>query len=172
MVDMQSKLVDLGFRPPRFAHTPHDATALLQRIPWTLPDDYCEFLCMYGGGEFDRDVVVRCEFTPPVAEDGKCLFGEFFDLGQSEASLDVEWRRAQELIGEGVVPFASAAGGDLYCMRACGSDRAIVFWDHDSGRTYVTASSFTDFVQRLEPAPEGPKVDLDKIKLTLDPDLL
>ncbi len=99
------------------------------------------------------------------------MFGEFLDLGAGETSLKTVWSRAGDLLSNSLVPIASAAGGDLYCLRSTNATPSVAFWDHDSNRSYIVATSFTDFVARLELAP-SPSVDLSKIKLTLDPDLL
>ena len=89
-----------------------------------------------------------------------------------ESSLVTVWRRAEELLSAGLVPFASAPGGDIYCFRSKGDVVDLVLGDHEAGASHLVAASFQDFLDRLEVAPIATAPDLRRIKSRLDPDLL
>ena len=169
---MDQILARLGFVPASRPVPGREVAAVLSLSPKPATNDYARFLAAYGGGDFEHDVVVSCAEPPPQAEQGRCLFGEFFALRDGESSLVTVWRRAEELLSRGLVPFASAPGGDIYCFRWKGESVDLVLWDHESGESYVMAASFHEFLERLEPAPIAAAGDLSKITLKLDPDLL
>jgi len=94
-------------------------------------------------------------------------FGEFLGLA-GEESVYAEWRRMLNVgVSRSFVPIADAAGGDYYCLNPAG---AVVYWDHDSGKSYLVADSFFDLVTRLEADTERP--DVSDVDVRLDPDLL
>jgi hypothetical protein len=170
MVSIPEKLKALGFAPAQGLgnHTKVPASPLTH----ALPAEYVDFLATYGGGDFETETVVRCKTPPPQANDGLCLFGEFFGVGVGESSLLTAWTRGDELVSAEMLPIASAAGGDVYCLAWGTAEAEVVYWAHDSGDSYTVADSFPDFICRLEAAREPPSTDLGRIKLKLDPDLL
>lgn len=169
---MDQILARLGFVPASRPVPGHEVAAVLSLSPKPATNDYAAFLAAYGGGDFEHEVVVRCAEPPPQAEQGRCLFGVFFGVPDGESSLVTVWRRAEELLSAGLVPFASAPGGDIYCFRSEGDVVDLVLWDHESGASYLVAASFQDFLDRLELAPIAAATDLRSIKIRLDPDLL
>lgn len=165
----ESRLRALQFRPNGAVE--ETALRALQRdVAAGLHADYLEFLQATGGGRFGESVLCRCRRAPPIAAAGRTMLGQFFGLTGDE-SLDAARRRTLEVgMSPSLLPIADAAGGDYYCLRRAGPTTDVVYWDHDSGKSYLAADSFFDFITRLEVDAERP--DTRDVELQLDPDLL
>ncbi|MBL4890171.1 MAG: SMI1/KNR4 family protein [Candidatus Lindowbacteria bacterium] len=174
MTKTHPKLRSLRFSAKRESACAEETSQRLHLLPTPPPEDFESFLSNYGGGSFEQEVVVLCKDPPPPhASDHRCLFGEFLDLDDDgETSLSTVWRRTQDLISEGLTPFATVAGGDFYCLRVQETGTDIVLWDHDTANSYSVADSFSDFVDRLEVAPRLREFDPEKIGLKLSAKLL
>jgi len=154
--------------------TPHGAAPIrdLERaLAYELPSDYAAFLVATGGGWFADNVVCRCKLAPPTACDGCTLIDEFLGLSGDD-SLQVARRRGANLdMSPSLLAVAGAPGGNFYCLWPGGARSSVVYWDHESGETYVVADSFADLVFRIELDTRGP-LDTSGVTVSLDPDLL
>lgn len=163
-----SRLKALGFSP--VGPSSPALVSSLEREVGALPPDYSEFLRTTGGGRCSAEVLCRCMRPPPIAERGLTLVGEFLGFSPGESSLRTAIRRARELgVPSNLLPIADVAGGDLYCL-SLGPEDGVVYWDHDSGKSYLAAASFRDFVSRLSKAPEQRR-SAGRVDIQLDPDL-
>lgn len=158
-----AKLRSIGLRP-----MPTDGVADLPGV--SVPSVYTDVLQSLSGGEFEQEVVCRMRQYPPKAHPGLWPVEALLAPGGGEWGLATWYERlAGDETGAGLVPFALASGGDLYCFFG----DSVVFWDHESGLKYWVAHDFEDFVDRLEvDSTEVPKEVLSRARLTLDPDLL
>jgi len=145
--------------------------ALERDIGAQLPADYVEFLRATGGGRFAESVLCRCRSTPPVAVAGRTMLGGFLGLTGDESLRSARHRTLEVGISPALVPIADAPGGDYYCLRRSGPTAEVVYWDHDSGKSYLVATSLLDLIARLEVDLEGPAVARN-VDVQLDPDLL
>lgn len=145
--------------------------ALERDIGTELPADYAQFLRATGGGRFGESILCRCRRAPPVAVGGRTMLGEFLGIAGDESMRSARRRTLEVGMSPGLVPIADAAGGDYYCLRGSGPTAEVVYWDHDSGKSYLVANSLFDLIARLE-------VDVDRpaaargVEVQLDPDLL
>ncbi len=145
--------------------------ALEHDIGAELPADYEEFLRATGGGRFAESVLCRCRRAPPVAVAGCTMLGEFLGLTGDESLRSARRRTLEVGMSPALVPIADAAGGDYYSLRRSGPIAEVVYWDHDSGKSYLVADSLFDLIARLEVDLERPAAARD-VDVQLDPDLL
>lgn len=150
---MDSRLRALDFVPAKRRRT--GDVEDVQRRSWApLPVEYLAFLLEYGGGDFDRLIVVRCLERPPQAWGDGPLFEGFFTVGAGSRSLAAAWRLWNRLEQDRLIPFGEGAGGNLYCFPFGRAE--VVYWDHESGLVYRVAASLSDMLGRLVRAPDPP----------------
>ena len=150
------------------------ATALaveeLERRVGTLPAEYREFLLSADGGQPEPNV---------DQEHQECGVSEFFSIQAAIEQRD----KLRGRVPSDFLPIASAAGGNLVCLRIRGEDvGSVYFWDHElepaSGESvvgmnmYRIAASVGEFLAHLRPlrSDELPKSEV--IEAWIDPEFL
>jgi hypothetical protein len=118
-----------------------------------LPDDYRQFLREIGAAGLSE----TCVRPIQIREDyGDVEVFEVFYGGKEEKFYDV-WRNRDAFRGripENMTPIAAEAGGGQFCIVVNGPGYGkIYFYCRDDGKLYLTADSFDDFLNRLEPNP-------------------
>jgi hypothetical protein len=119
----------------------------------TLPQDYKEFLSKYNVASPEKNVYEIGSLSTRVAV--------FFGVSD-EKNHDLLWQNQRvyaNRLPKGVLGVASAAGGNLICLRL--DNGWTYFWDHeleaaddeepDYGNMTRLAPSFSEFLDHLEP---------------------
>jgi hypothetical protein len=139
-------------RPPE-PITEMEIAAFEAAIAVKLPDDHRQFLLEIGGAVF-IGVYVR-----PIETRPDCGDLEVFEIlygGKDDTSYGLWRNRAtyEDRLPETMIPIGENTFGDQFCLAIKGRERGkVFFWDHDSAKVYLTAESFEDFLNRLEPDP-------------------
>ena len=128
--------------PPAIADQVIAAYRALGR--WPLPQDFLEIASGKQGAR-----PVPGSFTLP---DGRVEAVEHLLHFQGDSFSDIVERRfpLQDVLDDGVIPFAECLGGDVLCFdfRADRENPTVAFWSVDTGLVPL-AASFTAFVALL-----------------------
>jgi hypothetical protein len=176
-MDIEVRLKELGIEPlhPDGYHpmTKKEIAKLERSLGAKLPQDYKDFVMVYGDSIMGEITEIRSARKPPayISASNRVLFGNFY------GSYDVlsHYKNLKGRMPETMFPFGSDYSGNSYLLGVSGEDRDKVYlWDCDNERDEedyedegkpvpknllylnltLLAKSFTDFVNRLESAPE------------------
>lgn len=139
--------------------TTEDAIANAERtLGVVFPEDYRRFLLEHNGGTPVPDAF----FIEDV--DQYALVDCFFGLGRPSDDLLRYFSEIEDRIPEAHVPIGVDPGNNVLLMDLGPEGMArVYYWDDlsafgqstDEENTYLVAGSFTDFLSKLQPLPEG-----------------
>jgi len=144
-------------RDPPIPMDREELTAFETDIGAKLPPDHAAFLLEIGGASFLRVCV-----TPIQTRDdyGDIEIFEVLYAGRANTPYDLPydlWSAREnyaDCLPDSMIPIGENPFGDQFCIGIKGPNRGkVYFWSHDDGKTYLTADSFTDFLNRLRPYP-------------------
>jgi hypothetical protein len=139
-----------------------------------LPEDYSEFILLYGGSCFEIDDIYykAIDKIPWLGEEGYGSIYSFYGLNEDE-SIEEEINTYIGRIPDWLIPIADGEGGNHICIGIKGENiNKIFFWDHENeleakkmleineymnidvneylDNIYLMANSFYDFIMTLE----------------------
>lgn len=136
-----------------------------------LPEQYRGFLLEIGGVRFGAMPLVKMmQSSPRGGPDSRETFNYFFGA-ETEKHLALQERIGffSGRISDKVIPIGADLMGNLTCLAIKGKRRGrVYFWDHDCGKLYLAATSFDDFLNRLEPYQEPPPRPIPNLSTLLD----
>lgn len=125
----------------------------------SLPDDYRDFLNIYGNAMlFSKDVsYTPIERSPWTRRNGTAGIMVFYGLGQDHYNLKIMLERYRNRIPISFLPIADAPGGNQICLGVHKDSfyGKVYFWDHEgTGKNkddiYLVANSFKEFIESFE----------------------
>ena len=112
-----------------------------------LPDAYQAFLMEIGPALFIEDGGAFKGTEPSDrSSDDTDDIEMFFGLGRGDNSVLSRADMLQDQLPQGVLPIGDGPGGDVIGLHASGG---VVYWNHETGRTFKSASSFDAFLSSL-----------------------
>lgn len=109
-----------------------------------IPDYYLKFIMsgnpkQYHGKVFDFKVNGRKQQSDTAA---------FFTLlGSKDIQIEYMFNIVRDRIPEGMLPIANDSFGNLVLLHF--NKGRVYFWDHESEKTHLISSSFTEFLNSL-----------------------
>jgi hypothetical protein len=132
-----------------------DIRSLEQKVGYSLPDDYRQFLLQYNGGVPKPECF---EFITSSGEEDS-LVRVFYSLNGNDPYYDLLSTvfETEGDIPESCLPIGEDPFGNLILLELSGNYRGqVYFWDHESERgddlranIFLIANSFTEFTQKL-----------------------
>lgn len=172
MQDIASKLGSLGYHPLKpNVSVPLSQIELLQKIEFSLPRDYQEFLSRFPEtGIFDKQVVFSGIERSPWAANGREVLEVLYAQCPSHEN-DLLALRTQYVgrLSNHFLIIGQVTGANFVCMDLRTNSYGQVYvWDHEhivdsSDGFYLAAPNFSSFVESLrefkpERATDGPKL--------------
>lgn len=123
-----------------------------EKLKIKFPTDYKEFIKDHNGcSPIDKKVV--------LFQDSRESINNLLSIGDPTRPIDLlsTIDNVKDLLVDKIIPFATDAGGNLFCFdyRMSAQEPVIVFWDHEiayedkeSSISYV-CDSFTELINKL-----------------------
>jgi hypothetical protein len=114
-----------------------------------LPDDYRRFLQEFGVALFAEEVAIKPIEPSPWSVDGKECFDIFYGVS-ADPAFDL-CRINTRLKGDipiGTIAIGHDSGSNLVLLSLV--DNQIRFFDKETGKTFLIATSFTDFLNSFQ----------------------
>lgn len=112
-----------------------------------LPDAYRAFLVEIGPALFIEDGGAFKGSEPSDrSSDDMDEIEMFFGLGRGDNSVPSRADMFQDQLPQGVLPIGDGPGGDVIGLNASGG---VVYWNHETGRTFASAPDFETFLRSL-----------------------
>lgn len=166
------KMAELDYAPLRESAVPFDvAKTLSDLVNYPIPVDYLAFLSEFPvTALFGTLVVCRGIEPAPAAPDGLYPVDGFFAYDSVDDQNVIELRRQPRDawdFGPEYLAIADDSGGNFLCLMLVGDNiGSVYYWEHDRGdderSLFLLARSFSDLIDRLEPAPEVSPDDLKR----------
>jgi len=129
-------------------------SAFEQKIGFTIPDDYQQFLLENNGAKANRQVF----FVKELGQD--IMLDVFFGINHQVRSLTLEYwlQEYGDEIDEQSLLIGSDPGGRFLLYVTSGEEKGVYYWDdshsfpqssREEGDTYYVAASFTEFCESL-----------------------
>ncbi|XXT22328.1 SMI1/KNR4 family protein [Sorangium sp. So ce429] len=151
--------MSVGFMKVQPPCVPSEIQALLDASPEPLPEDYVKFLRSQNGGRPEPNEFLFDDYGSGVTD----------FLGASQV-LEKK-REISGLLPGNWWPIAEAEGGNLVLLRQVKSAWSITFWDHELDEEIELSTSFTEFLDMLQPIAT-PQAQAKVISAWIDPSFL
>ena len=176
-LEMQiNKIIDFDIEKKNSFDSMEEIEKIEQKFSIVLPEEYKDFLFKYAGCYIKDDYFYKpIEINPMSSPNGYSSTGYFY--GNDIVSAINTYFESE--LESRLVPICEADGGDLICIDI--SEKyygSIYYWPHDTNGVlddslFLVQKSFEDFILSFERhKSKDTAVDLDKIKINLDPSLL
>jgi hypothetical protein len=119
-----------------------------QLLQMRLPNEYREFLRKFGASRFTEDVVFSPMEPSSWAVDGDECFDLFYGITKNpHANIVNINQRLKKKLSVGSIAIGHDSGLNLILLRP--ETNEVRFLERDTGRTYLIANSFNEFLRRF-----------------------
>ena len=152
---MKTKLIEefglRGVYHPMGADDPARLEEFEKTLGRPLPEDYREFLLHLAPSMFSRNVEFRpLEPSPWRGSDGLNMLEVFYGPDKKDGYDVIRRYETADGIPEGMISISFDPGASKILLALDEPAGRVYFQDKDTGKVYLCANTFTDFINSME----------------------